>query len=58
MDVHPSHQLAEHEPGDAGAAANFRVADYIGEWTNADPNTSEATPQTDEMYRSTGAWID
>jgi hypothetical protein len=47
MDVHPSHQLAEHEPGDAGprpgAAANFRVADYIGEWTNADPNTSGIT---------------
>jgi len=46
-DVRPPHQLAQHEPGGAGlrpaAAASFMAADYIGEWINADTNTSGIT---------------
>jgi hypothetical protein len=47
IDVRPPRQLAQHEPRGAGpppaAAASFRASDYVGEWTNADPNTGGIT---------------
>jgi RHS repeat-associated protein len=43
-----------------GKQSNFSTPNYVSSIRTSTSNliSNEATPQTDEMYRSTGAWID